>query len=124
MFCVYKYAVNVPSGEDRPHRLIFLFINLTFFRHHKWNQQSKIPPKWYFKERRYVMPESTYKIIELVGVSRISWEDAAKNAIEVATKTIKDMRVAEVIKLDLTIEDDKVSTYRTRMKASFKYLGF
>jgi len=70
------------------------------------------------------MPESTYKIIELVGVSRISWEDAAKNAVEVATKTIKDMRVAEVIKLDLTIEDDKVSTYRTRLKASFKYLGF
>jgi flavin-binding protein dodecin len=70
------------------------------------------------------MPESTYKIIELVGVSRISWEDAAKNAVEVATKTIKDMRVAEVVKLDLTIEDDKVSTYRTRMKASFKYLGF
>ena len=54
------------------------------------------------------MPESTYKIIELVGVSRVSWEEAAKNAVEVATKTIKDMRVAEVIKLDLTIEDDKV----------------
>ncbi|HPX56584.1 MAG TPA: dodecin family protein [Syntrophales bacterium] len=70
------------------------------------------------------MTESTYKIIELVGVSRISWEDAAKNAVEVATKTIKDMRVAEVVKLDLTIEDDKVSTYRTRLKASFKYLGF
>lgn len=70
------------------------------------------------------MPESTYKIIELVGVSRISWEEAAKNAVEVATKTIKDMRVAEVIKLDLTIEDDKVATYRTRLKASFKYLGF
>jgi dodecin len=70
------------------------------------------------------MPESTYKIIELVGVSKISWEEAAKNAIEVATKTIKDMRVAEVVKLDLTIEDDKVTTYRTRMKASFKYLGF
>jgi len=70
------------------------------------------------------MTESTYKIIELVGVSRISWEDAAKNAVEVATKTIQDMRVAEVVKLDLTIEDDKVSTYRTRLKASFKYLGF
>ncbi|HPJ97318.1 MAG TPA: dodecin family protein [Syntrophales bacterium] len=70
------------------------------------------------------MSESTYKIIELVGVSRVSWEDAAKNAVEVATKTIKDMRVAEVMKLDLTIEDDKVSTYRTRLKASFKYLGF
>lgn len=70
------------------------------------------------------MTKSTYKIIELVGVSRISWEDAAKNAVEVATKTIKDMRVAEVVKLDLTIEDDKVSTYRTRLKASFKYLGF
>jgi flavin-binding protein dodecin len=70
------------------------------------------------------MPESTYKIIELVGVSRVSWEDAAKHAVEVATKTIKDMRVAEVIKLDLTIEDDKVATYRCRLKASFKYLGF
>jgi len=68
------------------------------------------------------MAESTYKIIELVGVSRISWEDAAKNAITVATKSIKDLRVAEVMKLDITIEADNIATYRARLKASFKYL--
>ena len=68
------------------------------------------------------MSESTYKIIELVGVSRISWEDAAKNAISVATKSIKDLRVAEVVKLDITIEADNIATYRVRLKASFKYL--
>jgi flavin-binding protein dodecin len=68
------------------------------------------------------MPESTYKIIELVGVSRISWEDAAKNAINVATKSIRDLRVAEVVKLDITIEADNIATYRARLKASFKYL--
>jgi len=68
------------------------------------------------------MAESTYKIIELVGVSRISWEDAAKNAIGVATKSIKDMRVAEVMKLDITVEADNIATYRARLKASFKYL--
>ncbi len=67
------------------------------------------------------MPESTYKVIELIGVSKSSWEKAAKNAIEIATKTLKDMRVAEVVKLDLTIEDDKVATYRARLTASFKY---
>ncbi|MBN1546084.1 MAG: dodecin domain-containing protein [Syntrophaceae bacterium] len=69
------------------------------------------------------MPESTYKVIELIGVSKISWEDAAKNAIEIATKTLKEMRIAEVVKMDLTIEDDKIVTYRTRLTASFKYLG-
>ena len=74
------------------------------------------------RERRFFMPESTYKIIELVGVSRISWEDAAKNAIAVATKSIKDLRVAEVVKLDITVEGDNIATYRARLKASFKYL--
>jgi flavin-binding protein dodecin len=69
------------------------------------------------------MPESTYKVIELIGVSKSSWEEAAKNAIEIATKTLKNMKVAEVVKLDLTIQDDKVATYRTRLTASFKYLA-
>jgi dodecin len=69
------------------------------------------------------MPESTYKVIELIGVSKISWEDAAKNAIELATKTLKEMRVAEVVKMDLTIEDDLVAMYRTRLTASFKYIS-
>lgn len=68
------------------------------------------------------MPESTYKIIELVGSSKISWEDAAKKAVETASKTLRDLRVAEVTKLDMTIEDGKVATYRARVNLSFKYL--
>jgi flavin-binding protein dodecin len=69
------------------------------------------------------MSESTYKIIELIGVSKISWEDAAKNAIETATQTLKEMRIAEVVKMDLTIEDDRVVMFRTRLTASFKYIS-
>ncbi|MDX9745664.1 MAG: dodecin family protein [Syntrophales bacterium] len=69
------------------------------------------------------MSESTYKIIELIGVSKISWEDAAKNAIETATQTLKEMRIAEVVKMDLTIEDDRVAMFRTRLTASFKYIS-
>jgi dodecin len=69
------------------------------------------------------MPESTYKVIELIGVSKISWEEAAKNAIEIATKTLKEVRVAEVVKMDLTLEDNKIATYRTRLTVSFKYIG-
>ena len=68
------------------------------------------------------MPESIYKIIELIGVSRISWEEAAKNAIDVSTQKILDMSIAEIVKLDLIIEDDKVFAYRVRLTASFKYL--
>ncbi len=67
------------------------------------------------------MPGSTYKIIELVGTSEKSWEDAAKLAIETAGESLKDLRIAEVTKLDLTIENGKVSTYRTRINVSFKY---
>lgn len=68
------------------------------------------------------MPESTYKIIELVGSSRVSWEDAAKKAVETAAKTLKDLRVAEIVKLDMTVEDGKIAVYRARVNLSFKYL--
>jgi len=68
------------------------------------------------------VPENTYRIIELVGVSRTSWEDAAKNAMDVAFKSLEEMRVAEVVKLDLTIGDDNVITYRVRLTTSFKYI--
>ena len=68
------------------------------------------------------MPESTYKIIELVGSSKISWEDAAKKAVETAAKSLKDLRIAEIVKLDMTIEDGKVAIYRARVNLSFKYL--
>ena len=67
------------------------------------------------------MSNSTYKIIELVGTSTSSWEDAAKNAVETASKTLKDLRVAEITKLDLKIENGKVTAYRARVNLSFKY---
>ena len=67
------------------------------------------------------MNVSTYKIIDLVGTSSSSWEDAAKNAIETASKTLKDLRVAEITKLDLKIENGKVAAYRARVNLSFKY---
>ena len=67
------------------------------------------------------MPDSVYKIIELVGTSTESWEKAAANAIEVASKKLKDLRIAEVILMDAQIEDGKINLYRTKMKLSFKY---
>ncbi len=67
------------------------------------------------------MAGSTYKIIELVGTSDTSWEEAAKTAVETAGESLKDLRVAEITKLDLTIENGKVSTYRARINVSFKY---
>jgi flavin-binding protein dodecin len=67
------------------------------------------------------MAGSTYKIIELVGTSDTSWEEAAKTAIETAGESLKDLRIAEVTKLDLTIEKGKVTYYRARVNVSFKY---
>lgn len=67
------------------------------------------------------MAGSTYTIIEIVGTSEISWEEAAKTAIETAGENLKDLRIAEVTKLDITIEDGKVKTYRARVNLSFKY---
>ncbi|MBC8420868.1 MAG: dodecin domain-containing protein [Desulfobacterales bacterium] len=64
---------------------------------------------------------STYNIIELVGTSDKSWEEAAKLAVETAAETVRDLRVAEVIKLDLTVEDGKVKNYRAKVNISFKY---
>ena len=66
------------------------------------------------------MPESTYKIIELVGTSTLSWEDAAKHAVETACSTLHDMRIAEVTRQDMTIEEGKVKSYRARVRVSFR----
>ena len=68
------------------------------------------------------MSESVYKIIELVGSSKMSWEEAAKNAVETAGKSLKELRIAEIVKLDMTIEDGKIATYRARVNLSFKYM--
>jgi len=66
---------------------------------------------------------SVYRVTELVGTSRSSWEDAANNAVEVAARSIRDLRVAEVTKTDLVIEGGKVVAYRARVSLSFKYEG-
>jgi flavin-binding protein dodecin len=75
-----------------------------------------------FYPRRCDMADSTYVIIELVGTSTESWEDAAKNALKTASKSVKELRVAEVTKLDMTLDKGKVTAYRARITVSFKYL--
>jgi flavin-binding protein dodecin len=67
------------------------------------------------------MPESVYKVIELVGTSTESWERAASAAVERASKTLRDLRIAEIIDQDLVLQDGKVTAYRAKVKVSFKY---
>jgi len=64
---------------------------------------------------------SVYKVVELIGSSSVSWEEAAKQAVETAAKSLRDLRVAEVVELDLKIEEGKVTAYRAKVKVSFKY---
>jgi flavin-binding protein dodecin len=65
--------------------------------------------------------ESIYKVVEVIGTSTKSWDDAARNAVETAAGTLRDLRVAEVVKLDMKVEDGKVQAYRARVMLSFKY---
>jgi len=65
--------------------------------------------------------ESVYKVVELIGTSTKSWEDAARNAVETAAGTLRDLRIAEIVKLDMKVENGKVQAYRARVLASFKY---
>jgi flavin-binding protein dodecin len=67
------------------------------------------------------MSDSVYRVTELIGVSNESWEAATRNAIEVAGRTLRDLRIAEVVRQDVTIEDGKVTSYRVRLNVSFKY---
>jgi hypothetical protein len=69
------------------------------------------------------MADSVYKVIELVGTSSESWEKAAAAAVKLASKSLRDLRVAEVAELDMVIEDGKVTAYRAKVKVSFKYEG-
>jgi flavin-binding protein dodecin len=69
------------------------------------------------------VPQSVYKVIELIGTSTTSWEEAARNAVERAVETLRELRVAEVVQQDLVITDGKVEAYRTKVKVSFKYEG-
>ena len=67
--------------------------------------------------------EGVYRVTEVIGTSRVSWEDAAKNAVTTASKTLRDLRIAEVSMLDMKVEAGKVVAYRARVKLSFKYEG-
>ena len=69
------------------------------------------------------MPDSVYKIIELVGISPESWDKAAANAITKASETLRDLRIARVSELDIQIKDGKIEYYRARIKVSFKFEG-
>ena len=84
------------------------------------------PCFYYINQKNYIkggnMGNSLYKIIELVGTSSTSWEDAAKTAVESAAKSLREVRVAEVDRLDVKLDNGKVTSYRARIKLSFKYL--
>jgi len=70
-----------------------------------------------------ISESSVYRVTQVIGVSTQSWEDAARNAVETAAKTLRDLRVAEVSKLDVKIEDGKVVAFPARVELSFKYVG-
>ena len=67
------------------------------------------------------MPDSVYRVTEVIGTSEESWEAATRNAVETAARTVRDLRIAEVSRQDVTIEDGKVTSYRVRLDISFKY---
>jgi flavin-binding protein dodecin len=77
-----------------------------------------------YPEREDQMPESVYKVIELIGTSSDSWEKAAANAVEQASKSLRDLRVAEVVKLDMQLDaKGKIEAYRAKLNVSFKFEG-
>ena len=67
--------------------------------------------------------DSIYRITEVIGTSTKSWEDAARHAVETASETLRDLRIAEVVKLDMKVDDGKVTAFRARLMLSFKYEG-
>jgi flavin-binding protein dodecin len=79
--------------------------------------------EWPVGRKEEDMPDSVYKIIELVGTSTESWEKAATSAVVRASKTLRDLRIAEVVALDMHLENGKVAAYRAKVKVSFKYEG-
>jgi flavin-binding protein dodecin len=74
-------------------------------------------------ENGATMSDSVYKVIELVGTSEKSWEDAAKAAVDMAGKNLRDLRIAEIVDLDMQLEDGEIRAYRAKVKVSFKYHG-
>ena len=75
------------------------------------------------KSKKQSAESGVYRVTEIIGTSTVSWEDAATSAVEMAAKSLRDLRIAEVSKLDMKIEDGKVVAYRARVSLSFKYDG-
>ena len=75
------------------------------------------------RRKEGAMPESVYKVIELVGTSSESWEKAAAAAVQMASASLRDLRIAEVVELDMQLEEGQVRAYRAKVKVSFKYHG-
>ena len=73
------------------------------------------------RQEKSAAAETVYKVVEVIGTSPKSWEDAAANAVETAASTLRDLRIAEVVKMDMKVEDGKVVAFRTRVLLSFKY---
>jgi flavin-binding protein dodecin len=92
-----------PVALDYPHRTLRLFEPSTLAR------------------RQAMASNSVYRVTDLVGTSKVSWEDAVKNAVQTAGKTLRELRVGEVSRLDVTIEKGKVTSFRARVNVSFKY---
>jgi hypothetical protein len=87
-----------------------------------WRDQRTDRESEHLREET-TMADSVYKVIELVGTSTQSWEDAAKAAVERAGKSLRDLRVAEIVQLDMQLDDGKIEAYRAKIKVSFKYEG-
>ena len=66
---------------------------------------------------------AVYRVVDVIGLSSTSWEDAARNAVKIASKSLRDLRIAEVIKMDVKVDNGKVTAFRTRLALSFKYEG-
>jgi flavin-binding protein dodecin len=80
-----------------------------------------VGPRHRRREEEEGMTDSVYRVTEVIGTSATSWEEAAKNAVETAAKTLRDLRVGEVVRFDVSIENGKVTSYRARVNISFKY---
>ena len=89
----------------------------------RWVDPTFVWLRFHVSQRRFQMPDSVYKVIELVGTSTDSWEKAAAVAVERAAKSLRDLRIAEISQLDMQLENGSVRAYRAKVKVSFRYEG-
>ncbi|EIG57005.1 dodecin family protein [Bradyrhizobium sp. WSM1253] len=116
-------AQQVGSGQSCPRQMQFLSLSGSG-RHPRIGVEILMLDFLRHPGQEDDMPDSVYKVIELVGTSNDSWEKAAANAVEQAAKSLRDLRIAEVVKLDMQLDDKgKVEAYRAKLNVSFKFEG-